>query len=261
MISILMPCYKSYDLLKNVFIPSLKNTNTDYEVILRDNGNEKDIREFSGDFIKIIGDGNNIGLNAGLNDCYKYANGSFIYLTHPDMFLLPGWDKNLLEASRGLPPTSYLMCSRSIEPTKGHTDYHIIENYGMEPDEFRADELTENYKEYKNNSIVVGARMPFFLHRKLWEKMSGVDEAYFSYCTDDDLIQEAYDKGCRRFWVVYGSLVYHLQGKSNEKQDVDKDSDAPYTFFIDKWRKRNYTNAEHPAYWHPKLINFCERIR
>ena len=42
----------------------------------------------------------------------------------------------------------------------------------------------------------------------------GVDANYFSYCTDDDLVQEAYDKGVRKFWMVNDSLVYHLQGKS-----------------------------------------------
>jgi GT2 family glycosyltransferase len=47
-------------------------------------------------------------------------------------------------------------------------------------------------------------------------------ENYFSYCTDDDLIQEAWHAGVRKFWMVHDSLVYHLQGKSNNQQKLIK---------------------------------------
>ena len=77
---------------------------------------------------------------------------------------------------------------------------------------------------------------------------------------DDDLVQAAYDVGCRKFWMVYDSLVYHLVGKSNNQQTVDKDSDKPYEYFVDKWKKRGYTMAAHPGQWHPKLIPWYVKI-
>lgn len=274
-ISILLPAYKSESLLRKVFIPSLHNSSVDIEVIIYDNGGNGIIDNaedgIEGSYLQsksegrtsviVIGNGENLGLNKALNKCAEVATGDYFYLPHTDMYLMPNWDVALLNACKNLPPTSYLLCSRSIEPTKGHTEYHIIDNLGMEADEFREDQLKEKYKDYNDKSIVVGARMPFFLHRKLWEKMNGVDEALFSYATDDDLIQETYDKKCRRFWMVYGSLVYHLQGKSNQQQSVDKDSEKPYNYFIEKWKKRGYSDAKHPAYWHPKLINFYEKVK
>jgi GT2 family glycosyltransferase len=266
-ISILLAAYNSHELLMNVFIPSLKNCSVDCEVIMRENS---DNRMLPNDWVnekgakisfKVIGDKSNIGLNKALNECAKAATGDYYYLPHTDMFLMPNWDLSLLQAAKNQPPTSFLMCSRSVEPTQGHTRHHIIKNYGMEASEFSMLSLERDFENYKDSTIEVGARMPFFMHRKLWEKMKGVDENYFSYCTDDDLIQEAWDVGVRKFWMVHDSLVYHLQGKSNNQQKVDKDSDAPYRYFVDKWKKRGYSDASHPGQWHLKLLPFYTKVR
>jgi len=206
-----------------------------------------------------IGDGKNIGLNAALNECAKVAKGDYFFLPHTDMYLMPGWDAALLKAAQKVPPGQALFCSRSIEPTKGHTEFHIIKNYGKEPDEFKEQELLEDFKGYVDGAICTGFRMPFFMHRSLWERMGGVDPHYFSYCTDDDLVQTAYNVGIRRFWMVNNSLVYHLQGKSNSQQNVDRDSNKPYEYFVKKWRDKGYKDAQHPGVWHPKLIPWYVR--
>jgi GT2 family glycosyltransferase len=268
-ISILLPAYKSEELLQKVFIPSLKNCSIDTQLVVYDNSGNGTLEQrwyFPSnngcviDFIS-IGDGKNIGLNAALNECARVATGDYFYLCHTDMYLMPGWDTALLQAAKNQPPASFLMCSRSVEPTLGHTKHHIIKNYGMEAAEFREQELLKDFKDYKDTTIEVGARMPFFMHRQLWGKMKGVDENYFSYCTDDDLIQTAWHVGCRKFWMVHDSLVYHLQGKSNNQQKVDKDSDAPYRYFVDKWKKLGYPQAKHPGQWHNEVLPFYTKVR
>ena len=70
--------------------------------------------------------------------------------------------------------------------------------------------------------------------------MNGVDEEYFSYATDDDLFMSAYHVGVRRFWMLNSSLVYHMQGRSNMQQSVDRDSRRPYDYFFQKWRNKGY---------------------
>jgi GT2 family glycosyltransferase len=258
MISILLPAYKSEKLLEKVFIPSLQHSTNNIQVILYDNGGNGDIKKFETDKIKIIGNGANIGLNAALNECAKVATGDYFYLCHTDMFLLPDWDTALLNAAKNLAPTSYLFCSRSIEPGYSHIKSQIIKDYGNEVDSFQQERLLKEFNQYVENKVVVNARMPFFMHRQLWNKMSGVDVNYFSYCTDDDLIQTAYNVGVRKFFMIYSSLVYHLQGKSNAQQTVDKDRNEPYEYFIKKW-KAWYPNISHPGQYHPILIPF-ERV-
>ena len=271
-ISILLAAYKGENLLNKIFTSSwCKNTTVETELIIYDNGENGNallpwkVRPSAcgaapGE-VKVIGDGRNIGLNNALNATAKCAKGDWFYLPHLDMYMLPRWDLSLLEAVKNQPPDKILLCSRSIEPTKGHTDFHIIKNYGMEWDEFEEEKLLDDYKDYKDHSILSGYRMPFFLSRGLWTKMGGVDAEYFSYCTDDDLVQEAYDAGVRKFWMVYNSLVYHLQGKSNQQQTVDRDSNRPYEYFVAKWKERGYSDAGHPAHWHPKLIPWYQKIR
>ena len=273
-ISILLPSYKAENLFGKVFLPSfLKNCSQETELIIYDNGgNAGSILPWKvkacgtsaalgKNEIKVIGDGKNVGLNVALNACAKVATGDYFYLCHTDIYLLLGWDTALLNACKNIPPTSFLLCSRSIEPTKGHTDFHIIKNYGKEWNEFNEKQLLEDFKEYKDNSIVTGHRMPFFLHRSLWSRMRGVDPNYFSYCTDDDLVQTAYDVGgVRKFWMVNGSLVYHLQGKSNSQQTIDKDSNVPYEYFVQKWKSK-YPDICHPGQYHPKLIPQYIKVR
>jgi len=169
-----------------------------------------------------------------------------------------------------------LLCSRSVEHTKGHTNHHKILDFGKTVEDFKERELMEWYdKEYKNsqesNRIEVGARMPFFLHRSLLNKMADFnqknnicdgpfDDRYFSYGQDDDIIQTAYHLGVRRFHMTWGSLVYHLSGQSNKQQSVDRGSDEPYKYFVNKW-KRWYPGIDHPGRYHPRIIPFETTVR
>ena len=270
MISILLPCYKSEKLLEKVFIPSLQHNTNSVQVILYDNGGNGDIKKHqheprfhgSGSMqeIKVIGDGVNIGLNAALNECAKVATGDYFYLPHTDMYLLPDWDKALLQASKNLAPTSYLLCSRSIEPGYSHIRSQIIKDYGNEVENFQEERLLREFNQFVEEKVVVNARMPFFMHRKMWEKMGGVDSNYFSYCTDDDLVQTAYDIGVRKFYMIYRSMCYHLQGRSNTQQSIDRDRNEPYEYFIKKWQEK-YPKVSHPGQYHPRLIPFEARVR
>jgi len=267
-ISILLPAYKSKDLMREVFLKGFKNNiSVDCELIIYDNDEEGN--KFGDLFscsmisqdIKIIGNGENKGLNYALNRCAEIATGDYFFLPHTDMYILPGCLESLLNEAKKHAPHTFLFCSRSIEPGYSHIQSQIRKDYGNEWNNFQKEKLIKEYQKYKENKIVINARMPFFMHRKLWEKMNGVDENYFSYCTDDDLIQEAYHVGVRKFYMIYNSLVYHLQGKSNSQQSVDRDDKKPYEYFVNKWRKRGYEDCEHPGQWHPRLIPFELRVK
>lgn len=271
-ISILLPVYKSEDLLKKVFIPSLQNCSVNCEIVFYDNGGNnlqknglnsyfsflsKNKSEI--DWVPIVGKENK-GLNVAFNECVKIAKGDYFYLCHTDMFLLPGWDIALLNAAKNQAPGSFLYCSRSVEPGFSHIKSQIRKDYGNEVENFNHEQLMKEYQNYIENGIVFNARMPFFLHRKLWQRIGGVDEKFFSFCSDDDIIQQCYDVGVRKFYMIYESLVYHLSGKSNNQQTVDKDKNWPYEYFVEKWRPK-YPDAHHPGQWHPKLIPFEQRVK
>lgn len=279
-ISILLPAYKSNELLKRVFLPSFMDYGSGAELIIYDNGGNQRLNhedcEFSYGRIAVIGNGQNIGLHAAYNKCISLAKGEWFYLPHSDMMLLPNWGVELLNATRGMVPSKLLLCSRSVEHTKGHTNHHKILDFGKTVEDFKEKELTEWYsREYQNSQeskrIEVGARMPFFLHRSLLDKMADFnqknnicdgpfDDHYFSYGQDDDIVQTAYNCGVRRFHMVFGSLVYHLSGQSNKQQNVDRGSDEPYKYFVNKWRTW-YPDIEHPARYHPKNIPFGTTVR
>lgn len=246
MISILLPCYNSTELLQKVF--STSQFSVPVEIVMYDNGGNVFVSErdkekhFEQGSMKLIGDGENVGLNVALNRCAQAATYDLFYLCHTDMSLLKGWDTALVKAAEAHAPGTYLFCSRSIESQQGHTPFHLIRNYGQTADEFvsRKDQLAEDFKDHRDHHVVTGYRMPFFLDRKLWDKMGGVDPHYFSYATDDDLFMTAYDVGVRKFWMIFDSLVYHMQGQSNAQQSVDRGSQEPYNYFRKKWTDKGY---------------------
>jgi glycosyltransferase involved in cell wall biosynthesis len=288
MISVLLPSFKSKELLKKVFRPSWKNNSTcDTELIVYDNGGNGIFRncfvdtpaDTISEFDKndyVLGDGNNIGLHAAYNKAFKVAKGDWFFLPHTDQYLLPNWDVELLNATRGMVASKILLCSRSVEHTKGHTNHHKIINFGKTVEDFKEKELMDWYgTQYQNTlesqRIEVGSRMPFFLHRSLLDKMAdfnqknGIcdgpfDDHYFSFGQDDDIIQTCFHLGIRRFHMAFGSLVYHLSGQSNKQQNVDRGSDEPYKYFVNKWKKW-YPDIDHPARYHPKNIPFGTTVR
>ncbi|MBI2449298.1 glycosyltransferase [Candidatus Pacearchaeota archaeon] len=272
-ISIFLPAFRSKDLLYNVFFKGLcRNTKENVELILYDNtGNGEDIEKILIDGAKELvpknitvklrlSNNENVGLNKAFNDCAKVAEGEYFYLCHTDMYVLPGWDTALLSACLNLAPISFLLCSRSIEPGYSHVKSQIRKDYGNELNNFQEEKLLKEYKQFVENKIVVNARMPFFMHRKLWERLGGVDEKYHSFCSDDDIIQDCYYHNVRRFYMIYDSLIYHLQGKSNSQQTIDKDKDWPYRYFVEKW-KAKYPDICHPGQYHPGLIPFELRVK
>ncbi|MDO8659929.1 MAG: glycosyltransferase [Candidatus Parcubacteria bacterium] len=280
MISILLPAYKSNELLKKVFCPSFMDYGNGAELLVYDNGGNEQLNHGGVDYsygrIAALGDGRNIGLHAAYNKCFKLAKGDWFYLPHTDQYLLPNWDTELLNATRGMVASKILLCSRSVEPMKGHTEHHRILDFGKQVNEFNEVALIDWYKtQYQDTQesqrIEVGARMPFFLHRSLLDKMAdfnqknGIcdgpfDDHYFSYGQDDDIIQTCFHLGVRRFHMAWGSLVYHLGGQSNKQQNVDRGSDEPYKYFVDKWKKW-YPDIDHPARYHSKNIPFGTTVK
>lgn len=272
-ISILLPAYKSETLLAKVFLKGHINpSNT--ELIIYDNGGNGLTEEFKEDVnaygknnpdlwkgIKLddtplkchtvfLGKGENIGLNTALNECTKVATGDYFYLCHTDMHLMPGWDIALLEACKNLPPASFLLCSRSIEKSS-HIPMQLLKDFGTSLDNFKEKELYDFFETYKDKGIVTSYRMPFFGHRKLFEKLTEYntknkicdgpfDSSFFSYATDNDLFFNCYEIGVRKFWMVQESVVYHLSGHSNKQQNIDRGDFMPYQKLIDKWSKRGY---------------------
>lgn len=265
-VSVLLPCYKSADLLRSdvwrIAYSMFRNTLPRKEVILYDNGGNdgvlQEIQKWMPNLVKVIGDGENIGLNAALNACAKEATGWYYYLPHTDM--IPDYDAlaKLVAHAKHLPPGSFLFCSRSIERTKGHTPFHIIKDLGgleeLKQDNYKTELWEALHNASHKLTVVTGYRMPFFLDRHLWKKMNGVDENLFSYATDNDLFLSAYDVGVRRFWMINGSMVYHLQGQSNAQQTVDRDSDKPYQYLREKWAKKGYNTAQHIDHLEQSLI-------
>ena len=206
--------------------------------------------------------GRNISQYHALDDCYSRAKYDYLFRIHTDMFLVvPHWEKYFERAiKKAVHPWQWLMCARSIEPVQGHTGHHVIMDYGRTLDDLKLDDMRQEFREWKDNSIHTGYREPFLMHKKLYEQFDkDAMLKYKAYCGDDHTVMQAYHLGVRRFWMVNGVLAYHMVGDkggqtNTSKDSQDKDQNWPYEFFVEYWKKHGYPDAHHPGQWHPKLI-------
>jgi hypothetical protein len=159
--------------------------------------------------------------------------------------------ETLLNEAKKHAPGTYLFCSRSIEKSS-HIPGQLLKDFCTSLDDFNEESLSEFFSTYNDKGVYTYYRMPFFGHRKLFDKLTEYnikngfgdgpfDPQFFSYATDDDLFLNCYDIGVRKFYMVFQSVVYHLSGHSNKQQSVDKDDKTPYLKLCEKWKKYNIT--------------------
>jgi hypothetical protein len=150
----------------------------------------------------------------------KNATHNFLYLIDDDMYVLPGWDKELSYVMEWYPEQSWIN-STMIEPSgpswatwslRGH-------DFGRTPETFKEHDLLKTYHQFKDNLPPMrSTAMPCVLPKKWWDIVGGYDEEFgLAIGSEEGLAKRFWDVGFRTFINVPNSLVYHLQSTSTSR--------------------------------------------
>lgn len=251
-LSVIIVNYNVTQLLKSCLLSLQKYIQEiDYEVIVIDNASTdnswKDlIPEFSN--VHFIASETNGGFSKANNQAVQTAKGEYILLLNPDTEFEGFYMKKLLDFADAQP--SFGCLGVRMHDAEGN---FLPESKRSVPDMFNSfEKLFTNFK--KNNSksyyrndieenavaeveVMTGA---FLLAKKdIYEKIGGLDEAYFMYGEDIDLCYTFLRNGYKNFYYGKVSILHH-KGESTIKNEVYLNRFyGAMQIFIDKYYKES----------------------
>ncbi len=166
--------------------------------------------------IKFVGQSTkNTGVAYAVNTLAKASKGEFIFYTGDDNYMLPGWDKALLDRVTNYDEWLYL-APRMIEPTGTNRNMYAPHDFGRTSAHFRENDLHRFWKGLPKRDCISAAGPPFTA-RWIWEAVDYFDERFYpGFGTDPDFVTKIYyaaqeaGKGAR-FLGVGDSGMYHFQ--------------------------------------------------
>lgn len=251
-LSVIIVNYNVTQLLRSCLLSLRKYIqDIDYEVIVIDNASTDNswgdlIPEFPN--VYFISSTTNGGFAKANNKAVQMAKGEYILLLNPDTELEGFYMKELLDFADAQP--SFGCLGVRMHDAGGN---FLPESKRSVPDMFNSfEKLFTNFK--KNNSksyyrndieenaiaeveVITGA---FLLAKKdVYERIGGLDEAYFMYGEDIDLCYTFLRNGYQNFYYGKVSILHH-KGESTIKDEVYLNRFyGAMQIFIDKYYKES----------------------
>ncbi len=251
-LSVIIVNYNVTQLLRSCLLSLQKYIQEiDYEVVVIDNASTDNswgdlIPEFPD--VHFISSETNGGFSKANNQAIKTAKGEYILLLNPDTEFEGFYMKELLDFADAQP--SFGCLGVRMHDAQGN---FLPESKRSVPDMFNSfEKLFTNFKNnnsksyYRNDidenevaeiEVMTGA---FLLAKKdVYEKIGGLDEAYFMYGEDIDLCYTFLRNGYKNFYYGKASILHH-KGESTIRDEVYLNRFyGAMQIFIDKYYKES----------------------
>lgn len=210
MITIVIPNYNGNKYLRDCLESIYKQTYTDYEIIIIDNGSTDGSYEWLSVYKDIIFQqlDKNYGFSRAVNEGIKFAKGEYVLLLNNDTEICQGFLEALLEVMEK-DQKIFGVSSKMIQ----YHDKTLIDDAG---DEYTV--VGWGYKRGDGNSIndftkeerVFSACAGAALYRKeVFDKIGYFDENFFAYMEDVDISYRANIYGYKNMYAPEAK-VYHI---------------------------------------------------
>ncbi len=213
-LSIIIPTWNNLGMLKLCLSSIAKHSELSHEVVLHVNeGSDGTCDYVKQQGIQYTWTPENAGICRAMNLAAEKCNGEYLVYLNDDMYVLPGWDRLLYQrlaecGSREMCYVSGTMVQRApISPKAVQADY------GADVDSFAEDRLLADFHAGRLacDNWSGATWPPCGIHRKWWDKIGGYSEELSpGFYSDIDFSMKLWRLGCRRFWGVGSSLVYHF---------------------------------------------------
>ncbi len=243
MFSIIIPTWNNLELLKLCINSIRKNSAYPHQIILHVNeGSDGSLTWAKEQGIEHTSSPQNIGICLAVNEAAMLAKQDYIVYLNDDMYCCPGWDKALAEKIKELDTDLFMLSGTMIEPRDTNNPCVIVGDYGTEAENFdEARLLAELPRQHKADWW--GATWPpTLVTRKWWFRVGGYSSEFSpGMSSDNDFSMKLWHAGCRIFYGVGSSLVYHFQCKSTGK--IKKNDGGRQ--FLHKWGMRQSVFDRH----------------
>jgi glycosyltransferase involved in cell wall biosynthesis len=232
--SIIIPSWNNLSFLKICIGSIQKNSAFKHQIIIHVNeGNDGTlewVRNNDFDYTHSI---ENVGVCWAMNACRALVKTDYIVFLNDDMYMLPGWDKELWNEIEHLPNKFFYLSSSTIEPRiSPHPGILAPYYYGNTPDTFREDDLLKDFKSITGEDWSGATWPPSIIHKDIWDLIGGYSVEYFpGLYSDPDFSMKLYEAGVRYFKGVDASRAYHFGSKTTLRIALNNGSKQ----FLNKW--------------------------
>jgi GT2 family glycosyltransferase len=235
LVSIIIPVFNRLELTRDCLKALQANTSGNYETIVVNNASTDGTTEFlkeqeNAGALRHIANSENQGFARACNQGAQAARGSLMLFLNNDTQVTPNWLTTMIHAAQrphvGIVGAKLLYADTRIQ----HAGIGFINGVPDHPHRYAAADAPQ-VNQFRELDMVTGACL--MIHRELYLKLAGFDEAYRNGVEDIDLCVRARAAGWK---VVYEpkATVYHLEGQSAGRFNHVKEN---LGIFFTRWGK------------------------
>ena len=149
----------------------------------------------------------------------EYATHDVVMIFHADMYLCPNSD---IEIEKHLEPGKVVSLTRIEPPLHPDGPEKIIEDFGIEPEEFRENNLLrwiKDEREQGEDKITNGIFAPWAIYKKDFQKIGGHDPLYAPLSKEDSDIFNRFVLAGYELIQTWQGFVYHMTSRGSRFKD------------------------------------------
>ena len=148
------------------------------------------------------------------------ATNDIAMIYHADMYLCPN---ALNSIEKHIKPGVIVSLTRIEPPLHPEGPEKVLWHGGVEPDEFKEQELLDKLKEFTNEEkITYGIFAPWAFYRKDFQEIGGHDPLYAPQSKEDSDIFNRFQLNGIKFIQTWEGFVYHMTCRGSRRNTLDK---------------------------------------
>ena len=152
----------------------------------------------------------------------EIATNDICMIYHADMYLMPG---ALDQIEHKLEDKTIVSLTRIEPPLHPDGPEKMLMDFGVEPEEFKEDELLEWFKDVQLQQltkITEGIFAPWAFYKKDFQEIGGHDPLYAPQSKEDSDIFNRFQLNGIKFIQTWEGCVYHMTCRGSRRNTVDK---------------------------------------
>ena len=257
-ISFIIPSRNNLKYLKQAYESIRKNQSVEHEICIADDFSDDGTMEWV--LVQMKRDknikfhrnqgperlGHTILYDTLIND---YATHDRVMIFHADMYLCPRADESI---DRLLEPKSVVSLTRIEPPLHPEGPEKILKDFGIEPEEFKEEELLKFLSEEvhydKGRGIVTeGIFAPWVILKEDWDYIGGHDPLFAPQSKEDSDIFNRFHLAGFKFKQTWDGFVYHMTCRGSRFKDGAKRNPDGQVFMkgreSDEWLTQNHKST------------------
>ena len=200
------------------------------------------------------------------DELVEIADTPIVGIYHADMYLMP---KALDFVLKHIKPLHVVSLTRIEPPLHPDGPEKMLMDFGIEPEEFKEDEMLEWFEKVQMNQATKqteGIFAPWFIYKEDFESIGGHDPLFAPQSKEDTDIFNRFQLNGYKFIQTWGGCVYHMTCRGSRFADGAKRNPDGEVFMknreTDEWLAQNVrstrnfirkwgTMVEHDEYLKP----------